>query len=64
MHKHCSCKLGEQSWREDASLFNTIIVWDLTGELVVYHNSHCPENVMALILALHEIGYSLEFLTT
>ena len=40
MHKHCSCKYGEESWSEDASLFKTIIVWDITGELVVYQNSH------------------------
>ena len=48
MHEHCSCKYGEKSWREDASLFNTIIVWDLTGELVVYQNSHCHVSVQAL----------------
>ena len=48
MHKHCSCKYGEKSWSEDASLFNTIIVWDLTGELVVYQNSHFHVSVQAL----------------
>ena len=29
-------------------MFNTIIVWDLTGELVVYQNSHCHVSVQAL----------------
>ena len=48
MHKHCSCKYGEKSWSEDASLFNTIILWDLTGELVVYQNSHFHVSVQAL----------------
>ena len=48
MHEHGSCKYDEKSWREDASLFNTIIVWDLTGELVVYQNSHCRVSVQAL----------------
>ena len=28
--------------------FNTIVVWDLTGELVVYQNSHCHVSVQAL----------------
>ena len=48
MHEHCSCKYGEKSWSDDASLFNTIIVWDLTGELVVYQNAHCDVSVQAL----------------
>ena len=48
MHEHCSCTYGEKSWSEDASLFNTIIVCDLTGELVVYRNSHCNVSVQAL----------------
>ena len=30
MHEHCSCKYGEKSWREDASLFNTIIVYGIS----------------------------------
>ena len=34
--------------RVGASLFNTIIVRDLTGELVVYQDSHCHVAVQAL----------------
>ena len=48
MHKHCSCKYGEKSWSEDASLFNIIIVWDLTGELVVYQNYHVHVSMQSL----------------
>ena len=48
MHEYSSCKYGEKSWREDASLFNTIVVRDLTGELVVYQNSHCHVSMQAL----------------
>ena len=48
MHEHCRCKYGEKSWSKDASLFNTIIVRDLTGELVVYQNSHCHVSMQAL----------------